>query len=217
MCALRSQEARIHAWQFEVCSIRNQEALFHAWEFAVCVFRNQEALIHAWKTGVRFWQPRSFDLCLKTRYVRCSQSRGSGANEVKRSITQWEHARGVCCDVDHARVFFFVVDVAVAQRKNTKVVAFVRASCSGLKLKMCYVRCGAASERQRTAVSVVYGIECSVIMKLKWTDEAEVSHVTVPFSFRAGDWHPLFGGVITLFGGVVSSALSGGVVDIGRV
>ena len=86
-----------------------------------------------------------------------------------------------------------------------------------VQLKLDYNRCGETSERQRTAVPVVYGIECSVIMKLKWTDEAEVSHVTVPSSFRAGDWHPLFGGVITLFGGVVSSALSGGVVDIGRV
>ena len=96
-------------------------------------------------------------------------------------------------------------------------IALVCVSCLQLQLKMCCNRCGATSERQRTAASVVYGIECSVIMKLKWTDEAEVSHVTVPFSFRAGDWHPLFGGVITLFGGVVSSALSGGAVDIGRV
>ena len=73
---------------------------------------------------------------------------------------------------------------------------------------MLYNRLGATSERQRTAVSVVYGIECSVLMELKLADEVGVFNFTF---FCCGCVHPL------LFGGVVSFSRSGGVVDIGRV
>ena len=68
-------------------------------------------------------------------------------------------------------------------------------------------RCVATSQRQRTAVSVVYGIECSVLMKLKLTDEAAVCHFTTLVSFCGGCVHPLLCGETTLFGAVVSSAL----------
>ena len=57
-----------------------------------------------------------------------------------------------------------------------------------MQLKLDYNRCGATSERQRTAVPVVYGIECSVMMNLKWT--AEVTHFTLLFIFCAGCCHP---------------------------
>ena len=63
----------------------------------------------------------------------------------------------------------------------------------------------------------VYGIECSVMMKLKLADDAEVYHFTLLFVFCAGCVHPLVCGEIALFGGIVSFALSGGVVSVGRV
>ena len=76
-------------------------------------------------------------------------------------------------------------------------------------LTLIYNRCGEASERQRTAVPVVYGIECSAMMKLKFADEVELCHVPLPMFC-----HPLLCGDITLFGGIVSFALSGGVVGM---
>ena len=116
------------------------------------------------------------------------------------------------------RASFFLVDVATgARRTSHNVIVFVFASPLQLQLKMFYIRCGATSGRQRTAVPVVYGIECSVVMKLKLADEAEVCHFTLLLSFCGGCVHPLVCGETTLFGGVVSSALSGGVVDIGHV
>ena len=83
---------------------------------------------------------------------------------------------------------------------------------------MFYTRCGATSGRQRTAVPVAYSIECSVMMKLKLTDEVEVCQFTLLLVlFCAGCVHPLCCGESTLFGGIVSFTLSGGVVNTGHV
>ena len=54
------------------------------------------------------------------------------------------------------------------------------------RFKLNYNRCGETSERHRTAVPVVYGVECHVIMQLKWADGAEVSHSTLLLIFCAG-------------------------------
>ena len=60
-----------------------------------------------------------------------------------------------------------------------------------VQLKLKYNRFGETSERHRTAVPVAYGIECSVIMQLKWTDEVEVSQETLLLISCAGYCHPL--------------------------
>ena len=44
---------------------------------------------------------------------------------------------------------------------------------AAVKLELTYNRCGSTCERQRTAMPMVYGIECSVMMKQKFTDETE--------------------------------------------
>ena len=66
------------------------------------------------------------------------------------------------------------------------MIAFVCASSFQLQLKMRYNRCGATSGRQRAAASVVYRIECSAMMELKLTDEAEVCHFTLLLISCAG-------------------------------
>ena len=69
-----------------------------------------------------------------------------------------------------------LVDVARDSRRTHRMrICFAFAAAVE---QMLYNRVGATSERQRTAVSVVYGIEFSVVMKLKLTDEAEVCHFT---------------------------------------
>ena len=78
-----------------------------------------------------------------------------------------------------------------ARDEKANVIAFVCASCLQLQLAMFYTRCGETSERHRTAVPVAYGIECSVIMRLKWTDEVEVSQETLLLISCAGYSHPL--------------------------
>ena len=74
-------------------------------------------------------------------------------------------------------MFFFLVDVA---RGKQSICVTMR-----MQLTLNHTSSGETSERQRTAVPVVYGIECSVIMTLLWTDEAEVRHFTILLMFRS--------------------------------
>ena len=116
------------------------------------------------------------------------------------------------CDVDRTRVFFLsgrCQGQGLLRPNHSRYAPRVQ-------WKLNYNRCGETSERQRTAVPVVYGIECSVMMKLKLTDEAEVCQFTSS-ELSAPNVVALLCGDITLFGGMVSVALSGGVVNSGHV
>ena len=81
-----------------------------------------------------------------------------------------------------------------------------------VQLEFNYKRCGETSERQRTAVPVVYAIERSVIMKLKSADEAEVSNFTFLLNVSAGYCH-----LLLLRGRALWRTLSGGAVNTGHV
>ena len=54
-------------------------------------------------------------------------------------------------------------------------------------------------------------------MKLLWTDEADVRHFTLLLMFRSEYCHIFFCLEITVFGGMVTLKLSGGVVNTGHV